>query len=113
MESVFRTITRNEDLIQQWTEKLNGYDYIDDDDEPEIGIYSRYIDLREYPPKLKNGGIIVDYDEVSVTYKIGWPRPRVWTIQRDLNAIFQKQSFRVNLLKLAQQTIAEKLGNTE
>ena len=111
MESVFRSLTRNEDLIHEWGKQLTDYTYIDDD--PEIGVYSRYIDLKEYPPKLKNGGIIVDYNNKIVTFKIGWPRPCFWTIQRDFNAVFQKQSFRVNLLKLAQETVAEKLGNTE
>jgi hypothetical protein len=111
MESVFRSITRNEDLIHEWIEQLNDYDYVDDD--PEIGVYSRYIDLREYPPKLKNGGIIVEYTDKIIQFKIGWPKPCFWTIQRDFNAVFQKRSFRKNLLKLVKETVAEKLGNTE
>lgn len=111
MENVLRSITRDQELIREWLESLKEYEYVEND--PEIGVYARYIDLREFPPKLKTGGIIVDYSDTCVKFKIGWPRPRFWTIQRDFYAIFQKRSFRVNLLKLAQDTIAEKLGTTE
>jgi hypothetical protein len=111
MESVIRSITRDEELIETMCSSLEGYDYIED--EPEIGVYTRYIDLRELPPTLKNGGILVDYDSKIYKFKIGWPNPRFWTIQRDFNAIFQKRSFRVNLLKLAQDTVREKLGSTK
>lgn len=111
MENALRYITRNEDLIHEWSDQLKDYDYIDSD--PEIGVYSRYIDLREYPPKLKTGGIIVDYNDKTIKFKIGWPKPRFWTIQRDFYAIFQKQSFHINLIKLVQETIVEKIGTTE
>jgi hypothetical protein len=111
MEAVIRSITRDEDKIKEICEALEEYIYIDD--EPELGIYTRYIDLREMPPVLKMGGILVNFTDNIYTFKIGWPTPRFWTIQRDFNAIFQKRSFRVNLLKLAQQTIREKLGTDE
>jgi hypothetical protein len=111
MESVLRSITRDEELIEDWSDNLKEYDYVDHD--PELGVYSRYIDLREYPPVLKSGGIIVDYNDSLIKFKIGWPRPHFWTIQRDFYAVFQKRSFRVDLIKLAQQTIVEKLGTDE
>ena len=65
MEIALRSITRNEDLIQEWSDQLKDYTYMDSD--PELGIYSRYIDLREYPPKLKTGGIIVDFNVYWLT----------------------------------------------
>lgn len=111
MDDILRTITRDEDIINEMSSALEEYEYVEDD--PDIGTYTRYIDLRDMPPKLRTGGILVDYTDKVYKLKIGWPRPRFWTIQRDFNLIFQKRSFRVNLLKLAQDTVREKLGPTE
>lgn len=111
MDVALRSITRNQEQIEEWKDALEGYDYTDDD--PEIGVYTRYIDLREVPPQLKNGGIVVDYDESTIKIKIGWPRPRFWTIQRGFHMIFQKRSFRVSIIKLAQDIVDKKIGFTE
>lgn len=104
------TITQDTDLINSWMKLLENYEYIEETDDPEIGIYARYIDLREYPPVLKTGGIITDYDDMTVKFKIGYPAPRFWTVKREFVAIFQKVSFRMNLIRLAEKTVIEKLG---
>ena len=113
MEEVLRSLTRDEEKVNEFLEALKEYDYVDTDCDPEVGVYTRYIDLREMPPVLKNGGILVDFTDSVYRFKIGYPRPRFWTIQRDFNVIFQKRSFRLNLIKLAQDIILEKIGNTE
>lgn len=107
-EEVFRSITRDTDLHENWAKSLEEYEYIDS--EPELGIYSRYIDLRELPPVLHSGGIVVDVTDTHIKMKIGYPRTRYWTINRDFVALFQKRSMRFNLIQMAEKIIAEKLG---
>lgn len=108
---VLRSITKNPDLIEEWSKSLEDYEYVEN--EPELGIYTRYFDLREMPPQLKNGGILTNCENGTLRFKIGYPNVRHWTIQEDFAELFQKVSFHKNILRLAEKTIAEKLGTTE
>lgn len=110
-KEVLKSITHDNDLIEVWSKSLEEYDYVGD--EPELGIYTRYFDLREMPPRLKSGGILTSIENGSIKFKIGYPNTRYWTIQEEFAALFQKVPYHRNILRLAEKTIAEKIGNTE
>jgi hypothetical protein len=98
-----KEITRDKDLLEKWSDCLKDYRYIYPEDDPEIGEFIRYIDLRALPPCLKYGGFVIDYDDDYIKIKNGGANPRFWTIKKSFYSIFQKKSFTDRLLSAVEK----------
>lgn len=110
-EQLFRRLTNDTSLIEQWSKSLEEYDPVLSTDEPEMGIFTRYFDLREFPPVLKKGGILVDCTDTHYRFKSSHCSSRYWTLTRDFTMLFQKRTFSNSLIQMANQILKEKIGN--
>ena len=96
---------RDTELRNKLINTLSDYMYIDEDDEPDIGSYIRYIDRRDFPPKLQSGGFVIDCEDTHI--KIKFTRKYCVKISRDFSFIFQKKRRRDHLLDAAFRVIKE------
>jgi hypothetical protein len=107
-ESLFLKMTSDQALIETWNIALKDYDPTE---EPELGLFTRYFDLRELPPVLKKGGILVDSTETHYRFKSSHSGLRYWTITRDFVLLFQKRTFASSLIRMANQIVSEKIDD--
>ena len=102
--SVLPELFHDIECIEKLKKSLAQYMFISfsDDEDPEIGAYIRYIDRRDFPVVLKNGGYVVDYNTETITLRGG---KRVWKIYKEFCYIFQKKRRSDYLLEAAANLI--------
>jgi hypothetical protein len=106
--NILKEVTHDTELLEKWAILLKDYVYVLPDQDIDSGSYVRYIDLRNIPLKLSNGGLIssVDDDLVRlVEYKRGNSNRRkcCWTIKRPFYLIFRRKGFTDRLLDAVQK----------
>lgn len=92
-----RTVLRDSETRDDILDKLENYVYVqcDDTDEPDIGSFVRYIDMRDFPPVLRPGGFVVDIEDTYVKLRAG---KRFWSVLKHTTHFFQKKRERDYML---------------